>query len=426
MATDPLDFLDQPYESDETSEDTLGFLDEDFSRGRSLASAFPKGAIRTGRKFNPLQPGSPIPNKLAERMLQKFLPTREEAPEEILETAGELAPFVAMGPEGLISKGAQVATGALGKQIAKELSLPEWAQEIIGAGSMGIPGASKSLLSKGMKVSPKQEAVYNFLKSKGMTDKQITPIIQNPKKTSWFSKGAFKYEKESPFIQGIEKKNREIYNGIREQGKKSGYLEGEALKDFEKDFYKEFDDLSELNRGRIKAAEETLFKKPITYADLLDFKIHANELIKDTEGGKAAIGVLKGPVKRAQAKLSAPLFKEQELADKAYKGMKNFTKKMTTKNWEGVTKLGTAGKVLMGAVLLNPAMMGIGLKTAAAVAAGRYALRQMLVNPRLQNMHKKIQEALLQNKTKQALQLSELFKKELEKRLPSVKDEEED
>lgn len=422
MSADPLDFLGRE-EVEQSSGDPLDFLGEDISRARSLASAPVKGLIRGAGKFSPIPSFGPIPGKMKERLLEQFLPTQERPEEEILEFAGENIPIAAMGEGGLVSKGLQALAGGAAKKGAKELNLPEWAQELIGGAGMMAPGALKAAGSKGLRASSKQQAVVDFLKDKGLSADEITPIIQDPKKLSWLSKGAFKYEKESPFLKGIDSQLKGIYKGIREEGKKLGYLEGQALREFESDFFKVLDDLPDLHKDLIKKPIENLMSKPIDYPALLDFKQAINHYIKDVEGGKAVVGALKGPTKRAQEKLSPGLFQEQELADKAYIGMKNFSKKMTKKNWEGVAKLGDVGKVVAGALFFNPAMMGIGVKGALAGGAAMYSLRKMLVSPRLQNMHLKIQEAVLKNNYGQAVKLAELMKDEIERNLSSVEEE---
>jgi hypothetical protein len=419
MATDPLDFLDS--EPSQTETDQLSFLGEDVSKGRSLASAFPKGLIKGSRKFSPIPSVGPIPNKLAEKLIEQFLPTQEGNAEDILEFAGEHAPLAAFGEGGLVSKALQTVGGALGKKTAKEMELPEWAQDLAGGIGMSVPAAGKSVFSKSLVPSDKQKSVVDFLKSHGFNEKEITPLIQDKKMLSWLSKGAMKYEEKSPFLKGIQDKLGGIYENVRTQGQQGNYLQGQPLRQFEKSFHDLADKIPKRHRRLIEKEIEELFNNPIDFTSLHDFNVAVNDIIKGTTGGKASIGKLKIATHDAQKKLDPALFNDLRKTDKVYSSLMNFTDKMTKKNWEGIAKLGDAGKVVIGALIFNPGMIGVGAKGLAAVAASRYALKQLLVNPRLQNLHIKLQNAVSQNKASQALKIAEMIKKELEDKIEENK-----
>lgn len=413
MATDPLDFLD--IEPAQTETDALSFLGEDVSKGRSLASAFPKGLIKGSRKVSPIPSFGPIPNKLAERLIEQFLPTQKGNVEDILEFAGEHAPLAALGEGGLVSKALQTAGGALGKKTAKEMELPEWAQDLAGGIGMSVPATGKSIFSKSLVPSDKQKSVVDFLKSRGFNEKEITPLIQDKKMLSWLSKGAMKYEEKSPFLKGIQDKLGGIYENIRTQGQQGNYLQGQSLRKFEKQFHDLADKIPKRHRRLIEKEIEELFNNPIDFTSLHDFNVAVNDIIKGTTGGKSSIGKLKIATHDAQKGLDSSLFNDLRKTDKVYSSLMDFTDKMTKKNWEGIAKLGDLGKVVTGALIFNPGMMGIGAKGLALVGASRYALKKFLTSPRFQNLHLKLRNAVSQNKLQQALKISEIIKEELEK-----------
>lgn len=418
MSTDPLDFLDSSKSDNKTkvqSSDPLSFLDSDTSDTRSKLSAFPKGFIREARKMNPLQSGSPIPNKLAENILNKFLPTNEGPVEDILETAGEYAPSLITGEGGLIKKGLQSLAGGLAKKGAKEMELPSWMQEIVGVAGTSAPDALKSLSSKAIKAIPKQQQIVDFLKSKGLSDKEITPLIQNPKKLSWLSKAALKYEEKSPFLKGIQEKIGNVFQDVRTRGQTGNYLNGQELHKFENNFNNILDKIPKRHRRLVEKEIDELMQNPIDFTSLHDFNIAVNDIIKATQGGKASIGKLKSATRDAQKSLDPDLFKDLRMADEAYSKLMNFTDKMTKKNWDGLARLGDVGKTITGALIFDPVMMGLSIKGMAASAVGRYVLKQVLTNPRLQNIHKKLQEAVTKNNFTQASRLTELMKSEIQK-----------
>lgn len=410
MTVDLLDFLDETP-STEKSIDPLGFLGEDVSKTRSLLSALPKGLIKGAATFSPLPNFGPVSLKGGQKLTEQFLPTRKGGVEDILEFTGEHAPAAALGEGGLVKKGLQALSGGLAKTGAKELNLPEWAQDIVGAAGMAVPGALEAAGTKSLRPSVKQQPIVDFLKSKGFSDKEITPIIQDPKMLSFLSKGALKYEKRNSWLKGIKDKIGNIYQDVREQGKKGGYLEGKVLENFEDQFFKKLDKIPKRQKKLIKSEVEDLFNNPIDFTELHDFTSAINDIVKDTTGGKAVIGIMKEPIREAQKKLNPSLFNDLRSADNAYSRMSNFSEKMTKKNWEGLINLGQTGGLLLGALTLNPAM----LKIAGGTALGRFGVKQILTNPRLQNIHLKMWDAVLKNKMPQALKLLELFNKETEK-----------
>ena len=393
----------------------FGEVIEDVSKARSVASAFPKGLIREARKFNPFQSKSAIPDQLSENILNKFLPTKEGAAEDILETAGEFAPHTLLGEGGLLKKGAQALTGSLTKQAAKEFDLPEWMQDIAGVIGTSGPDILKSISSKALRNIPKQQQIIDFLKSKGMSDKEITPLIQNPKKLSWLSKGAMKFEEKSPFLKGIQEKLGHVFEDIRGRGQSGTFLRGPELAKFDTDFHNILGKIPKRHARLVEKEIDELMNHPIDFTSLHDFNIAVNDIIKATKGGKASVGKLKVATHDAQKALDPSLFNDLRSTDKAYSNLMNFTDKMTKKNWDGIARLGDIGKTITGALIFDPVMMGLSIKGMAASAMTRYTLKQMLTNPRLQNIHKKLQEAVIHNNFSQATKLAELLKGWLER-----------
>ena len=124
---------------------------EKVSKSRSLASAFPAGLLEGVNELSSMNlkmPTSPISPKLGKRMIEKFLPTKEETEEDFLKRFGKLTPYVIAGPESLISKGSQAALGALAGQIAKEEGYGEMAQDLTEMGVMGLYSLARMGVSK--------------------------------------------------------------------------------------------------------------------------------------------------------------------------------------------------------------------------------------------------------------------------------------
>ena len=204
------------------------------SRARSLAGAFPKGLIRGGTNINPIAPRSPIPQKLGEYLLNKFLPTQEKGPEMLLEKAGELAPVVALGPEGLGAKAVQLAGGAAAGSLAKEAGLGPVGQNISEVVGMGLPGAIKSGVEKAIKLvkAPKEVLPSGLTKPAAVEAKYPEKAIISPKTQE---KAISSLEKEaSGLTKTIVEERLPVIKKIE-----SGF-------DFTKDFEKKFGHIKEV------------------------------------------------------------------------------------------------------------------------------------------------------------------------------------
>lgn len=384
-------------------------LPEEPSKTRSIFSAPIKGLIKGASKLSPLPSFGPVPQKLGERITEQFLPTRGGDLEEVLEFAGENVPAVAFGEAGLARKGLQALTGAGAKKVAKDLDLPEWAQELIGSAGMAAPDIASAFKGKSLLPAPKQKNMVEFLRSKGLSDKDITPIIQDKKKLSFFSKAASKFEKRDPLLKGIQEKVGGIYEGIRDVGKKAGYLEGKELLDFENAFNEKLQKVPRMYRGLIQKEVDDLMRNPIDFTELHDFNKAINAIVGDVEGGKAAIGILKDPIQKAQARMNPSLYSELKQTDKAYSQLMDFTDKMTKKDIDTLVSLGEVGGLLYGALTLSPKTLG----TAATKMALKPAAQKILTNPRFQNVHRKMWQEFLKGKIPQALKLAKIINEQL-------------
>jgi hypothetical protein len=133
------------------------------SRGRSLASAYPKGLVKGAEALgatNPLPLKGPVSSELGHRILEQFLPTQEKLPEQLLERAGKLTPFAVGGAGSVINKLLQLAAGTAGGQLAEEAGAGELGQTAAEIGGMAIPGAIRSIGRKIAASIPESPNLY--------------------------------------------------------------------------------------------------------------------------------------------------------------------------------------------------------------------------------------------------------------------------
>ena len=377
----------------------------------SVASAAGKGLIKGGRGFSLLPNLGAINTELAENLMERFLPSKQGGLEDVLEFAGENVPMVAAGEGGLIKKGIQALLGGALKSGAKSVNLPAPVQEAANIAGLSGPALSKAALSKTLKPSASQKEVVDFLRSKGLTEKQITPIIQDEKKLSSLSKIAFKYSKKNKFIKEIKSGVQGIYDDIYARGSHLK-LTGNGLDVFLKDMNAAIDKLNPRYKDALRKELDVLQSEPITFKTLGEFEDAANDALINKKGGVRAALSLKDPAKKAMKYLDRNLYKEHQLTDAAYSKTLSFIDNMTKKQADGLLKLEKINPAVAAAVTLKFAAMP---KLAALGIVAPFAARQFLTNPRLQRIHAKMLEELGKNKIPQVLKLAEVFEKEFSK-----------
>ncbi len=147
------------------------------SRARSLIGAPIKGLLKGAENLNPLAPQSIAqliaPTRGAENALEQAFPTQKKLPERILERAGKLAPLIALGPEGLPLKAAQLVAATGAGEAAKGLDAGELGQTIAEIAGMTAPGAIQSGIKKttALLKAPKEKMASGLTKPRAVEAK---------------------------------------------------------------------------------------------------------------------------------------------------------------------------------------------------------------------------------------------------------------
>ena len=83
----------------------------------------------------------PIPVEKGLNILKSQFPHQQKLPEELIERASKIAPYVALGGGGLLAKASQLATGTIAGHLAKKLGAGETLQGLAeAAGTLRIKG----------------------------------------------------------------------------------------------------------------------------------------------------------------------------------------------------------------------------------------------------------------------------------------------
>lgn len=376
---------------------------EEVSRKRSLLSAFPKGVIKGAQNISLLPNLGPVPQKLGLKLTEKFLPTQEKLPEELLERGGKLGALLAGGEGSLPSKLLRGAAGALGGQAVKELGGGEIAQDIAELGALSLPDMAKSIPAK-----KAQERIVSFLRRKNFSENEIAPLLNKPEKLARFAKFASKGEKTNKLMRDVYQKFDNVYESIRGEGKNLPGLNSEQFSQFESDFNDKLDKIPKFFRRNIKEEIEDLLNSKMQFTDLMDFNQAINARIGAVQGGKAILGILKEPIGKAQKMISPELASDYKLANELYRKRIDVSKHLRTKEIDDLIDIGELG-ILAGGI----ADQNVGLLTKAMTITGaRKLARELLINPRLQNISLRMLSAIKRNKLAEVRKLYEIFRNE--------------
>ncbi len=369
------------------------------SRARSIVSAPVKGFAKEALDILQASPvKGPIPFKGQQAIVEKLLPTQDRPLEKGLERAGKLAPLAATGGEGLLAKGIRTGVGALAGQTAEELGAPEYIQSLAELASFMAPKISGKL-----QPTKSQKEAVEFLRSKGLTDKEITPLIQS--------------EKTSERLQEVHEKLGQGYEELKTEAKsKNLSLPKEKMTSFFDNFDKTLQNISPRFRRLLKEDIGDFENSRMGFNDFVDFWQDINGTVKGQTGGRAVLNRLKEPLQKGLQDIDPALAKDFNKLNEFYSKKAKVAKLLSPKQLDDLFE---AGKVYGAIGAIANGNMGF-IKNIFGAVAGRGLVREMLTNPRLQNLSNQMLKALSQNKLQNAKKIYDVFKKEYGK-LPAEK-----
>lgn len=350
----------------------------------------------------PTYMGGPISPELSEKILEKSLPTPKKGLYPYVESISEgAASGSKFGLPGTIAGG---IGGGL-KELAKQKNAPRWVQT--------LAEIAPWLFTEGGLVPKKnQKIVYNFLKKQGFNDKEITPLLQGSKKLSFSGKLGAKGGRLEENLQNISDRFQKSYNKFRIEGKDLP-LSGNSIKNFEENFEKIWKDIPVDQRKLLNELKEELFSKPITRATMQDFFHGINRQIygKGAVGKKELLTELKNPIYEGMElieKGSGEEFKLlNELNEKKFEILKKLSPDKVDKFFSLTETLGLAGAIASGNISYIASIIG--------EHAARMLIREISINPRLQNISTKMTQAATKNQAAIVEKLYNKFKDDISK-----------
>lgn len=361
------------------------------------------GTEKLGRTFGPLEDPrseSQIQEQFSEK-LEEVIPTDETFVGSAARRGLEIAPSAIAQPYGGAVKSIlQSGASGLAGQTAEELGAPGWVQSIAEIAPFLTPS-----LVKGLSTKKTTEEAVDFMRKQGMTDKQITPLLQG-ERTKIFGK---QLPTRAEVLSKVSEKGRGVQEKLKATKKGLGEIYGN-LKNDPKALTVLTDSEATSTMNKL---QDVLFDMPAKVRNVVmeDF----NQLSNSPKDGKSFIkffqdvnanmsdktkqlSALKGPIKDALAKISPKLSKDFNMTNNLYQKYFDISKKL---------KPSLASQLIDATVPLR-IMYGIGtggysfIAEAVGEKAARKLSAEMLTNPKFQNLSKQFVQAMNQGKVKVA------------------------
>lgn len=387
------------------------------SRPRSLLGAPVKGAIKEAADIAelfqkiPLPKGPLKPEKLREFAEEKF-PTQPKEAEKFLERAGRVGTSALLSPGKGIVKGAQILAGTVLGHTAEKLGAPSLVQAIAESLPFFYSGGKR------IPLKTSQKNLGEFLRKQGLTENEITPLLKTPEQLARWSKLASKGKKSRELMESIYQKTGNIYDSVISEGKNLPPLNATSKEKLLREMTPIIESMPHKYRSLIEQdIQDFLTKGRAGAEDIINLDKDINAVIGAEKGGKAIVGKLKGPLSEALNSINPSLSNDYQLAKDFYRTRINVAGHILNK--KQVEDLIDVGEfATLGAGLFNRDIGLIG--KVMGVSGARKLAREMLINPRLQNISIRIGEALKKNKFTLAEKYLNQFKDEVGKEDPEL------
>lgn len=387
----PEDVKDNPLVLEKLPEfSDNSFLNKLREYGKSALKGTAEGLGKFGRIMGPLQDYEGRTEKQIEEQttgaLDKLLPTKEDYGQASIRRGLREAPtMIAFPGSKLATLPRSIAAGFLGEG-AKELDLPEWAQAAAEITAYIGPDLTKKLLQTGSNAE-----IIKTAKKFGLTDAQISPLIQSEFKQKWLSKLAPKKGRTENILSSTKSGLKTAYESLRKTPGASIELNPEQRKRLLNRFSEIAFEMPSKVRNEVALDFADLIKKPITGESLLNLYKDINKSL----GSKTKeLSLFKEPIKQALKEISPELAEDFSKINELYFRFNNIAPKLKPdiiSNLIGAAEsLGLMGSLIYGdPVLISKFLVEKGIRMGA---------RELLLNPRLQKLTEKSLAALNQHK----------------------------
>lgn len=371
-----------------------GYLDDATDFGKNILKAGLQGVYKFGRMLGPTS-GPETWGKSEQDLQDEFAGGLDELiPSEeggfvtkSLERGLKEAPSMLAFPGGSAAQTA-IRTGLAGflGEGAKELGAGEGAQTIAELSAYIGPDLAKRLLASGS-----NKEIIEYARKLGLKDAEITPLIQSDFKQKWLSKLAARRGKTQEALSNTREALGRTYGDLRSSEAAKTALSDTQSTDLVKSLQDKLFDMPDKVRETISADMRDLVSKPITGDSLINFWQDINANLSE---GTKQLSNLKDPIRNALARLNPGLANDFEWANKLYGKYQTISSRLKPNLMTDIMGASQALKTLGGVTFgYYPILV-----EAAGEQAARTLSREMLLNPRFQNLSGKMVSAINQNK----------------------------
>jgi len=346
--------------------------------------------------------------------------------ERIGEALGSAASFGGAGALPL-------AAGAVTGQTVEELTGSPTAGTIVELATTFAPTAAKGFAKK-LVPGKKTKDLINVGRKLGLAEEQIAPLTKDPKTLKRIAKFARKGDKTEKLVFGLKSSLGDAYGTVKESAKNLKKISPEVQRAITSDFEKVLGDMSKTLKpppekqqaiNFITDAINDLKSKPTdpetlinTFQDLNDF-VNWNSI----KNGKKQLAALKKPLLAAIKTSSPEVAKDFEVLNQMYSRFKNIQRSLKPGEIDKWLGIGEAGSVVLSLATGFPGAISAVLKEGVIRRGGQALLREFLINPRFQNVQKKLLKAVKDDNIKSVAKIGSQAIKMLRKEFPNqVKD----
>lgn len=316
-----------------------------------------------------------------------------------------------------------LATASSIGQTAKELGAPESIATTLELLSLFGPHA----LANRAYGPKKLKELITYARKQGLTEEEIAGIVKGERRTKALAKLAKKGGKTERLLASIEEKAGNSLQSVKEASKEIGPISGELSGELGDRFGEILTDLKQtikpssdkqLAINFIEEAIEELMNKGATPEKIINFWQDINSEVNwnAIRNGKKSLERLKEPIKDLLSRVNPSLANDFELGNTLYARSKLLSKALKPTTIDNILDKGPTGAAMLAVALGD---LGIISKFIGADVA-RTIGREMIFNPRIQNISKKMLIAVKNENVKGAQALLKIFKKEIEKDNPDI------
>lgn len=300
-------------------------------------------------------------------------------------TGGGAKALIGLGLSGLAGQGIRESGGGEGLASTVEIG-----------GSLAPSVISKKLIPTGKGTKDIVEAGRKV----GLSESQITPLIQGEKKAATLSKVARKGSKTKELFNSIKESLGDSYQNIKNSVSNIGNVNAANQKVLIDKFTIIKDDLQKTLKASpdkeaainfITDAIKKVLKKGASPEELINFWQDINKSVKwnSIQGGKKSLTKLKEPILEVLNNVAPQAAKDFELTNSLYSRYSQISKRLKPDIVDSILNKGEILAAPAAGIALvqgNPwALIGLGSESAIRLLG-----REMLINPYFQNISKKM------------------------------------